>query len=186
MKSLIVVDCQYDFIDGSLACENAESAVKRIIQYINDNDLRVFYSMDWHSRYNRSFKVNGGIWPEHCVQGERGARIHEDFFKLVEKDEARPSDENVFYKGMDDEIEEYSAYEARNEHQAVLGDSLEDEVIVAGIASEFCVRETVLALLQDGHRVGILKEGLGYVDSEEHLKNLEDLKSRGAQIIQEA
>ena len=105
MKSLIVVDCQYDFIDGSLACENAESAVKRIIRYINDNDLRVFYSMDWHSRYNRSFKVNGGIWPEHCVQGERGARIHEDFFKLVEKDEARPSDENVFYKGMDDEID---------------------------------------------------------------------------------
>ncbi|MCR3955605.1 MAG: isochorismatase family protein [Gudongella sp.] len=186
MKSLIVVDCQYDFIDGSLACENAENAVKSITRYINENNPTVYYSMDWHSKDNKSFEANGGIWPEHCVQGERGARIHEDFSKLVEKDERRPGDENVFYKGMDDEIEEYSAYEAMNKHQVILGESLENEVIVAGIASEFCVRETVLALLKAGHRVGILKEGLGYVDSEEHLKNLEDLKSRGVQIIQEA
>ena len=184
MKSLIVVDCQYDFIDGSLACENAENAVRTIIRYINGNDVKVLYSMDWHSRDNRSFTVNGGIWPVHCVQGEKGARLHEDFYNLVQEEEKRPNDENRFYKGMDDEVEEYSAYKARNNKQVVLGESLNNEVIVAGIASEYCVRETVLALLEDGRNVGILENGLGYVDLKEHISNLKDLKEKGARIIQ--
>ena len=183
MKSLIVVDCQYDFIDGSLACENAENAVSEIIQYLNENEIKAYYSKDWHSRENKSFKVNGGIWPVHCVQGERGASLHEDFYRLVDQDENKPNEGNTYYKGMDDQVEEYSAYKAKNDQNVTLKDSLQGEVIVAGIASEFCVRETVLALLKDGHRVGILKEGLGYVDSEEHRKNLEDLKDRGARII---
>lgn len=183
MKSLIIVDCQYDFIDGSLACENAENAVNRIIQYLNLNDTRVHYSMDWHSRENKSFKVNGGIWPVHCVQGERGARLHDDFYMLVDEDDKKPNEGNTYYKGMNDRVEEYSAYNAKNNQNVTLRDSLDKEVIVAGIASEFCVRETVLALLKDGHRVEVLEEGLAYVDPEEHRKNLEDLRDRGARII---
>ncbi|WP_409227924.1 isochorismatase family protein [Gudongella sp. SC589] len=183
MKSLIVVDCQYDFIDGTLACENAENAVNSIIKYINSNDIKVHYSKDWHSIHNGSFKDNGGVWPVHCVQGERGARLHEDFYKHVEKDVKRPKEDNVFYKGIDDEVEEYSAYNAENSQKLSLKDALEDEVIVAGIASEYCVRETVLELLEAGHMVEILKDGLGYVDSEDHLKNLQDLMERGVRII---
>lgn len=73
-KSLIVVDCQYDFIDGSLACINAENAVAENIDYINKNPgLNVYYSCDWHSESNKSFKRHGGIWPDHCVAGQKGS-----------------------------------------------------------------------------------------------------------------
>jgi len=185
MKSLIVVDCQYDFIDGSLACENSEQAVYRIIDYINKNDIRVYYSMDWHTRDNESFKINGGVWPVHCVQGEKGARLHDGFYRLVDHEKNRPNEENVFYKGMDDEVEEYSAYNAKNSRDEILKDVLDGGVVVSGIASEFCVRETVLALLAGGYRVEILEEGLGYVDSSEHKKNLKELEKKGVRIIQQ-
>ena len=54
---------------------------------------------------------------------------------------------------------------------------------VAGIASEFCVRETVLSLLKAGHTVTLLEDGLGYVDQQAHEKNLSDLKARGVNSI---
>ena len=70
-KSLIVVDCQYDFIDGSLACINAENAVKNIIDFINENPkLNVYYSCDWHSENNKSFKGTEE-YGDHCVQNKK-------------------------------------------------------------------------------------------------------------------
>ena len=90
-KSLIVVDCQYDFIDGSLACINAENAVKNIIDFINENPkLNVYYSCDWHSENNKSFKRHGGIWPDHCVQNKRGSEIHKDFYSKIKKKKTDP------------------------------------------------------------------------------------------------
>ncbi|WP_422486927.1 isochorismatase family protein [Gudongella sp. DL1XJH-153] len=183
MKSLIVVDCQYDFIDGTLACENAENAVLNIIDYINKNDVDVYYSMDWHTKDNKSFIVNGGIWPVHCLQGERGAMLHEKFGELIDDSSKTPNPENVFYKGLNDEIEEYSAYSAKTESGVVLNEAVEESVVVSGIASEYCVRETALALLEDGFKVQLLYSGLGYVNKSDHLKNLEDLRNRGVNVI---
>ncbi|MGM0397055.1 MAG: isochorismatase family protein [Bacillota bacterium] len=183
MKSLIVVDCQYDFIDGSLACENAEKAVKHIIDYINSNDVQVHYSMDWHTMDNKSFKINGGIWPVHCVQNERGAQLHKDFEELIKDSSKRPSSENVFYKGMDDENEEYSAFGARSESGTPLKESLQKRVLVAGFASEYCVRETVLALIEEGFEVELLEGGLGYVKYQDHIDNLKDLEKKGVEIV---
>ncbi len=183
MKSLIVVDCQYDFIDGTLACENAEKAVLNIIDYINKNDVDVYYSMDWHTKDNKSFSENGGIWPVHCVQGERGAMLHDDLSKLIINSSQRPNPENVYYKGANDKIEEYSAYSAKTESGVVLNEEVVEKVVVSGIASEYCVRETVLALLDDGYEVQLLASGVGYVDDSDHLKNLEDLRDRGVDVI---
>lgn len=183
MKSLIVVDCQYDFIDGTLACENAENAIKNIIEYINNNEVRVHYSKDWHTLDNKSFSVNGGIWPIHCVQGQKGSEIHYDFTKQINDLSKRPTDKNTYYKGIEDEVEEYSAYNAKNKSGVLLRENLEKEVIVAGIASEYCVRETIVALLKDGYKLTILIDGLGYVNTSDHLKNLEDLREKGVKVI---
>ncbi len=182
-KSLIVVDCQYDFIDGSLACLNAENAVNNIINFVNSNDLKVVYSMDWHSNENKSFEVNGGIWPIHCVRGERGSQIHEDFAKLIVAPENKPDAKNAFKKGQDDEIEEYSAYYARNEDGTQINEYIDKEVVVSGIASEFCVRETILELLKNGFKVELLESGIGYVDEKEHHKNLAELKELGVTFV---
>ena len=142
--SLLVVDCQYDFIDGSLACEGAREAVDSAVVFINARpDVALLYSVDWHSPENRSFLPNGGIWPPHCIAGERGSRIHEKF------------------------------------HLEVLQD-IGDAVAICGIASEYCVRESVLDLLKAGRHVTVLADALGWVDRRKHEENLEDLEKRGA------
>ncbi len=182
-KDLLVIDCQYDFIEGSLACGHANEAVRNIVNFINSHDLNVFYSLDWHNESNKSFKINGGIWPVHCVQNQKGSKLDDVFYEKVLDIKNRPYEKNMFYKGMNDDIEEYSAFNAKNKDQYVLNKVLSDEVIVCGIASEFCVRETVLDLLKDGKKVELLLEGLGYVDEKEHMKNIEELKKMGVEII---
>lgn len=183
IKSMIVIDCQFDFIYGSLACQRAEDAVRKIVRYINSNEVEPLYSMDWHSPENKSFKENGGTWPVHCVQDEQGSTLHEGFDRAVALPWQRPNVGNVFKKGIDDHVEEYSAYYAKKEDGKVISDLLTKSVVVAGIATEFCVRETVLELLKNGHEVELIKDGLGYVDEEDHYKTLEELKNLGAVLI---
>ena len=49
MDSLVIVDCQYDFIDGSLACSGSHEAVAYLINFINRHEMEVLYTSDWHS-----------------------------------------------------------------------------------------------------------------------------------------
>lgn len=182
MEYLVVVDCQHDFIDGSLACVYSREAVRYLVDFINTHDVAVAYTSDWHSPANRSFKENGGIWPVHCVAGTHGASLAEEFIKDVADVSQRPCGKTLFLKGLDDEVEEYSAFGGKNEEGTVLSSVVSSHVYVGGIASEYCVRETVLDLLAAGHTVTLLAEGLGYVDAGGHRKNLEDLRRKGVQI----
>ncbi|MBR1671830.1 MAG: isochorismatase family protein [Fretibacterium sp.] len=178
-KSLLVVDCQYDFIDGTLACEGSGEAVEKSVAYINAHpDVKVLYSSDWHGLKHCSFTENGGTWPVHCVAGTHGAALHEAFARDVLRPEQRPNDATVYHKGMDDGREEYSAFEARNAAGHTVAQDAGDDVLVCGIASEFCVRESVLALLDAGRRVTLLKDAVGWVDKAGHEKNLKDLEAR--------
>lgn len=183
IKSMIIIDCQFDFVYGSLACQRAEDAVRRIIRFINSNEVEPLYSMDWHSPENKSFIVNGGTWPVHCVQDEEGSMLHGDFDRAVALPWQRPNSGNVFKKGTDDQLEEYSAYYAKREDGKAIKDLITKSVVVAGIATEFCVKETVLELLKNGHEVELIKDGLGYVDDENHHKTLEELKELGVVLI---
>lgn len=179
--SLLVVDCQYDFIDGSLACEGAREAVDSAVVFINARpDVALLYSVDWHSPENRSFLPNGGIWPPHCIAGERGSRIHEKFHLEVLRAGQRPDSRTIYRKGTDDLVEEYSAFGARNDAGHTVGRNVGDDVTVCGIASEYCVRESVLDLLEAGRHVTVLADALGWVDRKKHEENLEDLEKRGA------
>jgi len=181
---LVVVDCQVDFIRGTLACRQAEEAVDRIVEYINGNEaLEVLYSMDWHSPENRSFVENGGIWPPHCVRETPGAGLDRRFYDCLNEKRNRPGSRNTFRKGTDDLVEEYSAAGAENELGTRLDQVPGHRVTVCGIASEFCVRETVQSFLEMGKEVTLLTGGLGYVEEEGHRKNLEDLKARGVLLI---
>ncbi|MDO5648973.1 MAG: isochorismatase family protein [Gallicola sp.] len=179
MKTLIVIDCQNDFITGNLACLQAEEAVENIVKFINEEDVDVVYSCDWHSENNHSFEKNGGIWPVHCVENTWGAELSHKFKEIKYVDQS-PIPGNIYKKGLKDEVEEYSAYYAENLKGEKIADIESEEYIVAGIASEFCVRETVLELLKKGKKVSVLKEALGYVNKEEHEKNLKDLEEKGA------
>lgn len=178
--SLLVVDCQNDFVDGALACSGALEAVKAIVELINAYpSLPVLYSADWHSPTNRSFIKYGGQWPEHCVAGEHGAQIHEAFLREVQNESQRPGRQTIYRKGLDDHVEEYSAIAAKNEAGNTVEQDCLEEVWVCGIASEFCVRESALDLLRKGRTVTVLTDALGYVELEPHRENLKYLEDKG-------
>ena len=180
---ILVVDCQYDFINGSLACAHSDEAVKNIIALINANpDAKVYYSADNHSLKHCSYIQNGGTWPVHCQAGTHGAEIHESFYNDVKNPEQRPNEKNIFYKGENDSVEEYSAFEAKNKSGRKINDVIGSEVIVCGIASEFCVRESVLALMKSGRKVEVPVELVAWVDEKGHEKNIAELKSMGVKI----
>ena len=181
MDHLIIVDCQYDFIDGSLACSHSQEAVRNIIAFANANDVKCMYTSDWHSKTNKSFKINGGIWPVHCVAGSRGAEVSDEFNQMNEGN--RPGKDNIFYKGKNDDVEEYSACLAVNSSGIVLSECVSPHVYVTGIAAEYCVKETVLGLLEKGIKVTVLKDCLGYVSEDDYRKSLADMKEKGAEVL---
>lgn len=191
-SALVVVDMLYDFIDGSLACQNAENAVRETLKYI-DSQTRgqageeheildtypILFIRDHHPADHSSFKEQGGIWPPHCVAGTHGGEIHKDLLPYVRE-------ELTFDKGCDKSVEQYSGYEGVND----AGQSLEEilqlldttDVYVCGIATEYCVRNTCEDLLKGGYRVHLLKDCVGYVEHEGHLKALDEMASKGISI----
>lgn len=191
-SALVVVDMLYDFIDGSLACQNAENAVAQTLNYIDGqtkgqggeeheilDTFPILFIRDHHPADHSSFKTEGGIWPAHCVAGTRGGEIHEDLKPYA-------CEELTFDKGCDKGVEQYSGFEGKNNAEQSLGEILElldtTDVYVCGIATEYCVRNTCEDLLKAGFKVHLLKGCIAYVDYEGHLKALEEMAQEGISI----
>ena len=191
-SALVVVDMLYDFIDGSLACQNADQAVKETLKFIDaqtkgqggeDHEILdtfpILFVRDHHPADHSSFKEQGGIWPSHCVAGTRGGEIHEELQPYA-------CEELTFDKGCNKEKEQYSGFEGENEAGQSLGEILElldtEEAYVCGIATEYCVRNTCEDLLKAGFKVHLLKDCLAYVDHAGHLKALEEMRAEGIRI----
>lgn len=191
-SALIVVDMLYDFIDGSLACSNADNAVKETLKFIDSqtkgqggeeheilDTFPILFVRDHHPADHSSFKEQGGIWPVHCVAGTHGGEIHEALLPYVRE-------ELTFDKGCDKAVEQYSGFEGVNNAGQSLGEVLElldtTDAYVCGIATEFCVRNTCEDLLKAGFKVHLLKECIAYVDHYGHLKALEEMEAEGIGI----
>lgn len=187
---LLIIDCQNDFISGSLACINAENAIDSIVKYINNNHKNfsnIHFSLDSHPYNHCSFVENGGVFPSHCVTGTEGYELHHKIQeKLKSVDILFKSIK--YYKGLSIDVEEFSAYNAVTTRfdkftKSTLNECLERNVIVCGIATEYCVKETVLDLLNNGFNVTVLKDCLAYVNEEEHFKALKEMEEKGAKLI---
>ena len=191
-NALVVVDMLYDFIDGSLACQNADNAVRNTLKFIDqqtkgqggeDHEILdtfpILFVRDHHPADHSSFTEYGGTWPSHCVAGTRGGEIHADLAPYVRE-------ELTFDKGCDKAAEQYSGFEGVNNAGQSLGEILElldtTDVYVCGIATEYCVRNTCEDLLKAGFRVHLLKESLAYVDHSGHLEALREMDQEGISI----
>lgn len=182
-KTLICIDCQYDFIDGKLKTRESNYAIESICKYVilNHEDIdKIIFTLDWHTLNHCSFGSNGGQWPSHCVQYSKGAAISNDILSLVE---LYKISYEIFLKGNVDDIEEYGAFDkigTYGEDDGTLDIAVNnkadnsmckietEDVIVCGIAGDYCVKETVKNLMRyDGPvylNIEILRDGVASID----------------------
>ncbi|HET9981476.1 MAG TPA: nicotinamidase [Ktedonobacterales bacterium] len=154
--ALIVVDVQNDFCPGgALAVPEGDAVIPVLNEYMSrasDAGILIFASRDWHPQVTRHFAAQGGPWPPHCVQETRGAEFHPDL--------RLPPGTVVVSKGMSAEDQGYSALEAVLPDGQPLADALRADgvthVYVGGLATDYCVRATVLDALKEGFTTSVL------------------------------
>lgn len=176
MKTLVVVDYQFDFYDpaGTLHVEHGETFGERIAAVMPEYDHIVF-TLDWHPVDHCSFVNNGGPWPEHCMQYTPGAGIAP---LLLKRAAALGKNVTFYKKGYCADSEEYGAFaeltdptQVRCTEGTAPRDYFEasDEIHVCGLAAGFCVDHTVLNLIAAGYgpKVAILADCTGKLCTEE-------------------
>ena len=169
MKTLIVVDVQNDFVDGGALAVPGGGEVVPIINALQAGFDLIVATQDWHPADHGSFATNHPgrrpgeridldgleqvLWPVHCVQGTAGA----EFAPGLE----RGRWDRVFRKGTDPEIDSYSGFFDNGHRRATgLGEFLRErgveEVSVAGLATDYCVKFTALDARGLGLRVRLV------------------------------
>jgi nicotinamidase/pyrazinamidase len=184
-KALLAVDIQNDFCPGGAlgiaAGDKIIPFVDKYIKIFSQNKLPVFISRDWHPAKTTHFKKFGGVWPRHCIQNTRGAGFHPKL-KI-------PPEAIIISKGMNPEEDSYSAFQARDTNGQSLRDLLKnfgiEEIYIAGLATDYCVKYSAIDALKSGFRVKVLKDAIAGVnlkpaDSKEALAQM---KTMGAKEI---
>ena len=170
---LMIIDPQYDFISGSLKCEDAVEKMTNLANHIKNNVDEydsIVITIDWHPKDHCSFVANGGEWPEHCVQYSYGASVYQDILNNI------PKDKNVYFltKGTMSHSEEYSIMKNLASSSLLTSFILNKEntkIDICGIANEYCVLNTVEDLVKEGYsdKITILKDFVACVASNEPL-----------------
>ena len=149
-KALIVVDVQNDFCPGgSLAVANGDEVVaplNELVKEFLDRGEPVFKTRDWHPERTKHFAAYGGTWPIHCVQGTRGAEFHAGLI-----DDPRIT---IISKGTTESADGYSGFDGTNLAQ-LLREKGVAEVWVGGLATDYCVKHTVLDARRAGFEVKV-------------------------------
>jgi len=144
---LVVVDVQNDFCPGgAVPVPEGDKVVPMLNEYVKkfrNAGAAIIFTRDWHPHDHSSFKSQGGPWPPHCVQGSKGAEFHEALVlppgaEVVSKADKR-DEAYSFFQGTD---------LAREFHQRSL-----TKMFVGGLATDYCVKETVLDGLKNGFEV---------------------------------
>lgn len=150
--ALIAVDVQRDFIDGSLGGEGRDGVIEPLKKLARKVDF-VIFTRDWHPPNHCSFSDDpqfvDGSWPPHCIQHTDGAAIDGDLFAHVLRHTRRFQ---ILDKGQDEDREEYSGFWATSLSGLIMPQILLDheinEVIVGGLCTDYCVKETALDLVR--------------------------------------
>jgi nicotinamidase/pyrazinamidase len=181
--ALVVVDVQRDFCPGgALAVREGDKIIPRLNETIGgfkSLGLPIFFTRDWHPPNHISFEAQGGIWPPHCVQGTKGAEFHPDLYITP--------DAVIISKGYDPSAEAYSGFQG-TELEERLKKSGVDELFIGGLATDYCVKETVLDARRAGFKVEVLEDCVRAVDEKpgDGVRALADMKEAGATLTTSA
>lgn len=200
-SALLLVDLQNDFCSGgALAVADSDIVIQtanKAIDLCQQQNIPIIASQDWHPADHLSFASNSGTqvgeigklngiaqvwWPDHCVQGGHGAEFHPELNTeaIVE----------VFTKGENRQVDSYSAFFDNDKiSQTQLHTWLQQQQItqlfIMGIATDYCVKFTVLDALKLGYNVDVLIDGcrgvnLSAMDSE---LALAEMSQKGATLL---
>lgn len=177
-KLLLLVDVQYDFINGSLAVSGAPAVMDSLAAYIAEQPAgkfsQIVMTADFHPYNHSSFKDNGGMWPVHCVAYSHGASIYQPVFEAVNKQiPCSP----VLTKGDNVSVDEYSIMANAASAKKLLSIIEENgiqEIYVAGLCGDYCVGNSIKDLVQAGHgeKIRVLTRFIGNIDDGTTLRNI--------------
>ena len=174
MITLVIVDCQNDFITGTMSVKGAKNSVEEIKKFIKNHKKeidKIIFTVDWHPYNHMSFKRNGGLWPNHCIQYTPGACIEPKLLKFVQ---SMNIDYEVSQKGEVEEVEQYGAFDEIEFVQDNLGsryyfDSIvtadaATDFVVCGIAGDYCVKSTIQNMINGGIIPKVFEAGIVSID----------------------
>jgi nicotinamidase/pyrazinamidase len=185
--ALVVVDIQNDFCPGgALPVADGDKVVpvlNKYIQLFRGASAPIIYTRDWHPPDHSSFKVQGGPWPPHCVQGTEGAKFHPDLLPPAEVEIVSKADRKdeaySFFRGTD------LAHRLRRlRFRLGLRGGIR-ALFVGGLATDYCVKETVLDGLRLGFQVYYLDDaskGVNVSPDDSQLA-VKEMLSKGAKKI---
>jgi nicotinamidase/pyrazinamidase len=182
--ALILVDIQNDFCPGgSLAVPEGDQIVD-VVNNLAPEFRFVAATEDWHPSNHISFTQQGGVWPPHCVQGTRGAELHP-------KINPRHID-LIARKGYLPDKDTFEGLEATNDNGETLDLILKrqhvESIYVAGLATDYCVKATVLDALEKGFNVFAVTDAMRAVNinPDDGQNSLDEMEAAGAHLVASA
>lgn len=175
--ALLVVDVQRDFLPGgALAVPGGDAVIGPLndaLALCASRGAKVFVSRDWHPRDHCSFKPQGGPWPPHCIAGTEGAMFAEGL-RIA-------SEAHVVSKGVESGREAYSAF-AGTDLERQLREAGVRRLVVGGLATDYCVLQTVLDARRLGFDVVVLRDSIAAVDARDGAKALDAMAAAGTHL----
>jgi nicotinamidase/pyrazinamidase len=196
MKALLIIDVQNDFCPGgALAVPEGDLVVPIINEMINSFN-HVIQTQDWHPVEHHSFASSHDgkdpydtiqadygeqiLWPDHCIQGTNGAEFHPRL--NTHKSEV------IIRKGFRPEIDSYSTF-FENDHETKTGltgylnERGITDLFVCGLATDFCVKWSVLDGIKEGFTIHIIKDAVKGIDIDGSVDAAWDEMKRAGAII---
>lgn len=175
-RALLIVDLQNDFCPGGALAAPAGDQIVGPINQIMPYFPLIVTTQDWHPENHCSFKEQGGLWPSHCVQNTPGAELHPAL-----------NQKNIhlrIYKAQSPHRDAYSGFQGTTLEQDLKEKKVET-VYIAGLTTDYCVKQTALDSLRCGFKTIVLTDLTRAVNFQpgdgEHA--LETLRKAGAHLL---
>jgi nicotinamidase/pyrazinamidase len=180
--AILIVDVQRDFCrGGALEVPDGDAVVpilNGLVERLAADHVHLYASRDWHPTRTTHFQADGGVWPPHCIAGTRGAEFHPDL--------RLPASASIVTKGETPDAEGYSAFDGHLESGLDLLADLRTRnvrrLLIGGLATDYCVRASVLDACAAGFEVTVIDDGIAAVEleSDHGAQATADMKAAGA------
>ena len=199
MRALLLIDIQNDFLPGGRLAVPAGDEIISLVNALQPQFDLVVATQDWHPAGHQSFASSHAgrqqfeqidlhglpqvLWPDHCIQASDGAALAPAL--QTERIEA------IFRKGMNPEIDSYSAFFDNGHRKSTdLADYLHGrgvtEVVVAGLAADYCVYYSALDALAAGFATTIVTDATRAISPNGWAAAQTDLRTKGARLVKAA